>query len=231
MLSVHAALWRVECESDLVSADRCCYSPAAPLFYPSLLLCERLVTLSRKPPVFIARRFRLIAAAALLACVSQSGCAPNGSVIRRLTIISDPPGAMVYVDEEPIGATPCSVSYIYYATRKIRLVKDGYATRTVMQEFPTPWYQYIPLDFVSENVSPWEIRDERTVEFKLSPQAIVPVEQILQRGEELRRTVRGQSLPGAGVPGAIVPQGAPGIPSNSPPFRLDLGQQPGSPAR
>ncbi len=209
MLAVHAVLRRVECESALVSADRCCYSPAAPLFYHALLPCDRLVTLSRKPPVFFARRVRLMAAVAVLACVSQSGCAPNGSVVRRLTILSDPPGAMVYVDEEPIGTTPCSVSYIYYATRKIVLVKDGFATRTVMQEIPAPWYQYFPLDFVSENVSPWEIRDERTVKFKLSPQMMVPLEQILQHGEDLRQRVRGQSLPGAGagaaVPAEIVP--------------------------
>ena len=54
---------------------------------------------------------------------------------------SNPPGAMVYVDNQPIGTTPCATSFIYYGTREIRLVKPGYETLTVNQPIPAPWYQ------------------------------------------------------------------------------------------
>jgi hypothetical protein len=83
-----------------------------------------------------------------------------GCVQRRITIRSNPPGALVYVDKYEIGKTPCSVAYTYYGTREIRLVRDGYETLTLMQWIPPPWYQIPPLDFVSENIVPAEIRAE-----------------------------------------------------------------------
>ena len=49
-------------------------------------------------------------------------------------------------------------------------IKPGYETLTVNQPIPTPWYQIPPLDFVSENLVPTKIRDNRTVTFDLAPQ-------------------------------------------------------------
>jgi hypothetical protein len=63
----------------------------------------------------------------------------TGCVQRRFTIRSNPPGAQVYVDDYEIGTTPVSHDFVYYGTRKIRLVKDGYETLTVYQPMPTPW--------------------------------------------------------------------------------------------
>ncbi len=131
---------------------------------------------------------------AALVCAGQCGC-----VQRRFTVRSNPPGAVVYVDDYEIGTTPVSHDFVYYGTRKIRLVKDGYETLTVLQRFPTPWYQIIGIDFIAENVVPGEIRDERVVDYQLQPQVIVPTEQLLGRAENLRR--------GSGPPSTIVPAG------------------------
>ena len=100
---------------------------------------------------------------------------------------SNPPGALVYVDNQQIGTTPCSVDFTYYGTREIRLIKPGYETLTVNQPIPTPWYQIPPLDFVSENLVPTKIRDNRTVTFDLAPQIIVPTEQLVDRANQLRQ--------------------------------------------
>ena len=54
-----------------------------------------------------------------------------GCVQRRMTIRSNPPGALVYVDDYQVGTTPVSTDFVYYGTRKIRLIKDGYDTLTV----------------------------------------------------------------------------------------------------
>ena len=54
---------------------------------------------------------------------------------RRLTIRSNPPGALVYVDDYQIGTTPVSTDFVYYGTRKVRLVKSGHETLTVLQGF------------------------------------------------------------------------------------------------
>src|SRR5690606_12662551 len=125
--------------------------------------------------------------------------APVGCVRRRLTIRSNPPGAMVYVDNQHVGFTPCSVDLTYYGTREIRLLKSGFETLTINQPIPTPWWQVPPLDFVSDNLVPTKIRDNRTVTYNLQPQLMMPVEEIIGRGHELRtRTQTGTVIPAAG---------------------------------
>jgi hypothetical protein len=143
----------------------------------------------------------VLACALCVVALASSGC-----VERRLTIRSNPPGAAVYVDNYQIGTTPCSTDYIYYGTRRIRVVKDGYQTLTVDHYLPTPWYEYPVIDFVSENVVPGEIRDERTINLTLVPQQIVPTQQLLGRAENLR---------GASRQEAFIPPELRGVPSNT----------------
>jgi len=110
----------------------------------------------------------------------------TGCVRRRMTIRTDPPGAMVYVDDYEIGTTPVSTNFTYYGTRKIRIVKEGYETLTFLQPIPTPWYEIPPLDFFSENLLPGELRDRRTLYYRLRPQVAVPDPQLRGRAEDLR---------------------------------------------
>ncbi len=104
-----------------------------------------------------------------------------------MIVRSNPPGAVVYIDDYEIGTTPVATNFTYYGKRKIRLVKNGYETLTVMQPVPAPWYQIIPLDFITENLIPGKIHDTRTLDYPLAPQLIVPSEQLLDRAEGLRR--------------------------------------------
>ena len=161
---------------------------------------------------------RAIWAAVLLAIFllpAQSGC-----VERRMTVRTNPPGALVYVDDYEIGTTPVSTDFIYYGTRKIRIVKDGYETLTVMQPFPAPWYQFPPADFITENFVPGKIRDQRILDYQLKPQMIVPTDQLLSRAEGLRHnnliTPAGPVSP---PPNVFVPNMQPG-PPNAPPGAL-----------
>lgn len=145
---------------------------------------------------------RIAACLVLIGLLVLPGC-----VRRRLMVRSNPSGAMVYVDNQLIGTTPCAADFVYYGTREIRLVKAGYETLTFNQPIPAPWYQIPPLDFVSENLIPKKIQDFRTVSFDLKPQNVVPTEQLLGRAEELRRsTLQGSVLPAGGTTsGAIGP--------------------------
>jgi hypothetical protein len=159
--------------------------------------------------------------------------ATMGCVRRRLFVASNPAGALVYVDNEQIGTTPCAVDFTYYGTREIRLVKPGFETLTVNQPIPTPWYELPPLDFVTENMVPYKVRDNRAVTYNLSPQLIVPSDQLIARGEQLRQeTLQGTVLPASatmpvvpgGLPpgavptGPLVPTGPQGVPYQSPTF-------------
>src|SRR5258708_618502 len=87
------------------------------------------------------------------------GCA-TGCVERRLVIVPDPSGAIVYDEkDQPIGAGPVDKPFTYYGTYRFRIAKDGYETLVFEQRVRSPWYELPGLDFFSENVIPWTIRD------------------------------------------------------------------------
>ena len=152
-------------------------------------------------------------ACCLTVCMILSGC-----VQRRLTIASNPPGAVVKVDDVEIGRTPVSTGFTYYGTRKIQLAKAGYETLTVLQPVPAPWYQWPGIDFVSEHFAPGKVHDDRLFNYDLEPAQIVPTDQLLQRAEELRRqsdipaTVAPsvEPLPSPATPEIPTPQPVPG---------------------
>jgi hypothetical protein len=174
---------------------------------------------------------RALVVGMIACCLLTSGC-----VRRRMTIRSFPPGAQVFVDDQEIGTTPCSASFVYYGTRKLTVIKEGFKTETLWQAFNAPWYQIPPLDIVTENLIVQEIRDERVVDVQLQPEEIVPQQQLLDRAQLLRDSAqtgavtpllnlpRGNelpikepepplSLPGEGLPGGqpIPYEALPGI--------------------
>jgi hypothetical protein len=166
----------------------------------------------------------MLVLAAVILSLGQSGC-----VQRRMMIRSNPPGALVYVDDYPIGNTPVSTNFIYYGKRKIRLVKDGYETLTVIQDIRTPWYEYVPLDFVSENLVPGKISDRRVLDFQLRPQMVVPTDQLQARAEELRRSAHGSATAPTVQPAGYAPPYQPIVPpGNSAPINTpDIISPPG----
>ena len=130
---------------------------------------------------------RVIPCLTLLCLLVLSDC---GCVRRRLTVRTNPPGALVFIDGQEIGRTPVATPFTYYGTRKFRIVKDGYETISVNQPFSTPWYQIPPIDFISENLVPREIRDERVVDFELSPKTVAAPSEVMIQADQLRSMVR-----------------------------------------
>lgn len=150
------------------------------------------------------RRVRIACRAVALVAVVLGGA--GGCVQRRMTIRSNPPGALVYVDDYQIGTTPVSTDFVYYGTRKIRLVKDGFETLTVRQPLPVPWYEVFPLDFVSENLWPWEIRDERVVDLAMVPAEAQPAELVVARAQTARLAAGSlPPVPASNLPAAVQP--------------------------
>ncbi|MEN6450580.1 MAG: PEGA domain-containing protein [Thermoguttaceae bacterium] len=134
----------------------------------------------------------------------------GGCVQRRLMVRTNPPGALLYVDDHEIGITPVAADFTYYGTRKITLVKDGYETLTTTRWIPPPWYEVPPLDFVSENFVPGQIRDQRPLDFQLRPQAVTSSPELIGRAEQLRRDLH--SATGTAPIVAPAPAGPMGVP-------------------
>jgi hypothetical protein len=120
----------------------------------------------------------------LLAVLSVG--ALSGCVTRRMTIASDPPGALVLVDGREIGYTPVSLDFNYYGTRELTLIKDGYETLNVLQPLQKPWYQQPGIEFFADNFTPGHVTDRHQFRYAMQPATIVPNQELLQRGEMLR---------------------------------------------
>ncbi len=135
---------------------------------------------SPKQPYKVAKR--LVAMVLVSVSFAFAGC-----IRKRMTVRSNPPGANVYIDKQPIaGQTPVSTNFTYYGTRSIEIVRDGYRTERFLRKFNPPWYAIPPLDFFSETLWPFEKRDERIIDVQLSPEPIVPREALVASGEQLR---------------------------------------------
>lgn len=125
-----------------------------------------------------------ITVCAFLMLVSFTGC-----VQRRLVVRSQPEGAFVSIDNQPIGRTPLSAPYTYSGTRNIRIEKDGFKTVEVEQNIRPAWFDTFPVSLVTNNFWPREIRDERVLDFQLEPRSQANESFLLDRANQLRNNV------------------------------------------
>jgi hypothetical protein len=109
-----------------------------------------------------------------------------GCVERRFVVETDPPGALVLIDNKPTSPSPADIDFVYYGKRKFTMIKDGYQTLEVIQEVKTPWYEYPLIDFATENLVPYKFKDIRHLYYKLQPCETVRADQLLQNAEGLK---------------------------------------------
>ena len=129
----------------------------------------------------------------VVAFALAAGCGLSGCVERRYTIRTDPPGALVIANGEPIGTTPVSRSFTFYGDRSFRIIKEGYETKDVIEKFSAPWYDNYLTEFFTENLNPYTFRDEVEFNYKLDPARPADTNDVLSRAEATR--AQGQSGP------------------------------------
>lgn len=113
---------------------------------------------------------------------------PAGCVERELTIRSEPPGAMVYLDEEPMGYTPVTFPFYFYGYRTLKLQKSGFRTYEKVRHVKPPWWQW-PVISIFADLQPFPLNDEQSFDVALEPIGEIPRAAILERGKELRDRV------------------------------------------
>lgn len=157
----------------------------------------------------MARTIRMMAVCAV--------SATTGCVDRKFVVESNVPNAQVYVDNAAIGAAPAYASFEYYGYYTIRVVYPGYDTVVKRQHIAAPWYAYPPLDFITEVLLPFHIRDTRRIHIELQPAAQGRTDDILNAAEALRQRGAMLPLPDRPAPPRVQPnQPAPG-PTIGPP--------------
>lgn len=143
--------------------------------------------------VRIVRRMAMVGALALMACM-------GGCVQRELTITTEPPGAIVYLNDVEVGRTPVTRPFVFYGTYDVVVRKEGYETLKTQHLVLAPWWQWVPIDLVAE-VLP--LTDRQSMAFTLKAQTAEPANpaEMLQRAAELRAkftTTQPTTIPIAG---------------------------------
>ena len=90
------------------------------------------------------------------------------------------------LDGREIGYSPASADFLYYGTRRVTMIKDGYETKTDLVTVSTPWYQYPVIEFFTDNFLPHRVTDRRVFTFDLQPKQMIPDEELRSRARQLR---------------------------------------------
>jgi hypothetical protein len=109
-----------------------------------------------------------------------------GCVERRLTINTQPQGALVVLNDEEIGVSPVTASFEWYGDYWVRISKEGYKTLDTHRKLKAPWYDYFPFDFFAQIIYPRRIVKSYEWTFELAPQKQPTTEELLQNAEKLK---------------------------------------------
>lgn len=137
----------------------------------------------------------------------------GGCLERRLTITSEPPGAIVWLNDAELGRTPVDSGFTYYGTYDVRLRLEGYEPVWLGKKVSAPLYEYPPLDLAAM-ASPVPIESNFHWHFVLEPSAetIQPRQQteaaLLDRAGQFRQNLGAgpeRSVPEPNAPDDIEP--------------------------
>jgi len=121
-------------------------------------------------------------------CVTISGC-----VERVIQITSQPPGAIVWLNGEEVGATPVTSEFTWYGRYGVTVRKEGYQTIRAARNVKAPVYQWPILDFFSECFLPFTVKDKHHFHFELDRRDEVDITQLSDRARHLRDKTLSQS--------------------------------------
>lgn len=134
------------------------------------------------------RRVQSVAKALALAAVL--GLVVPGCVERTMTVRSDPPGALVYLDDVERGETPCTFPFDFYGDRTLVLHKDNYEIAKQVIAVKPPLYSAFPLDTFFDLLFPFTIHENHAYDVVLQPVTKPDTEKLILRGKELREQLQ-----------------------------------------
>jgi hypothetical protein len=126
----------------------------------------------------------LLVPAAALGILFISGC---GSVEQTMTIDSNPPGALVYMNDQEIGRTPVTRDFTWHGNYDVELRKDGYEPLKTHKWVVAPKWNWVPADLFV-NILPLHLHEHQHLSFTLQPVAETAVQPdvLMARAEEMR---------------------------------------------
>ncbi len=110
----------------------------------------------------------------------------TGCVERKLTINTEPQGALVTLNDEQLGVSPVTVPFSWYGNYGVRISKEGYETLDTARKLKAPLHDYAPFDLFAQVLYPGRIVDSYEWTFELKPRQYPTREQVLENAETLR---------------------------------------------
>ena len=114
-----------------------------------------------------------------------------GCAERKMTVVSDPPGAVVFLDGVEKGITPTTFKFNWYGDRRFVLQRDGYRICEEIRSIRPPLHMNFPLDTVWD-LTPLPASDCKTVHFTLTEETETDLYELKARGEAMRLRLRGE---------------------------------------
>jgi hypothetical protein len=115
-----------------------------------------------------------------LAAVLLAGC-----VERRLTIATEPPGAVVTLNDQEIGVSPVTVPFNWYGDYWVRISKDGYETLDTHRKLKAPLHDYPPFDLFAQLLWPGRIVNAYEWTFDLAIKEYPTRDELIEQGQSL----------------------------------------------
>lgn len=115
----------------------------------------------------------------LALCLLCTGC-----VRRTISIVTEPPGALVWLNDREVGRTPIEVEFLYYGTYDVRLVKDGYEPLITSGRADAPLWDVVGIDLAAE-LLPLEFHSHVEWTYQLEP-VTHDEAGLIQRARDLR---------------------------------------------
>ncbi|MBN2584163.1 MAG: PEGA domain-containing protein [Planctomycetes bacterium] len=114
-----------------------------------------------------------------------TGC--TGRVARSITIETQPPGAVVWLNDNEVGRTPVTAPFTWYGVYSIRMELEGYEPLVVNERVAAPWYQWMFIDLPFETVVPGTRYDRHHFgPYQLEPAKAADPEELLLRSKQFR---------------------------------------------
>jgi hypothetical protein len=110
----------------------------------------------------------------------------SGCVERKLTINTNPSGALVLLNDEEIGVSPATVPFNWYGDYNVTIRKAGCETLQTHKKLSSPWYDYFPFDFFAEILYLGRIVDSYEWSFDLAPKKEIDRNELIRAAEQLK---------------------------------------------
>ena len=109
-----------------------------------------------------------------------------GCVEQKMTITSEPSGALVFVSDQEVGHTPVTIPWTWVGDYAITLRMEGYQTLKTHADLKPTGYEIPPVDLFAE-LLPYTFRDQRYVHFKLEKLVLPSNEELILRAQKMRQ--------------------------------------------